>query len=115
MHLHASRRARRIRRNLQELPSHHRGRRERRQVLLLPYYGFTEGNPDRIHDAGWMCAQHRVGRAFGWLHSQYAGAEPTIPDYLVIVDDDSFMDMVAVMRSLEEAEKERKEAEFALG
>ncbi|KAL7483385.1 hypothetical protein ACHAW6_012291, partial [Cyclotella cf. meneghiniana] len=79
------------------------------------YYGFTEGNRDRTKDAGWVCAQRRLGRAFGWLHSQYAGEETTIPDYLVLVDDDSYMDMVAVVRSLEEAEKEQKGAAFALG
>lgn len=79
------------------------------------YYGLTEGNRDRTHDAGWVCAQRRVGRAFGWLHSQYAGGETTIPDYLALVDDDSYMDMVAVVRSLEEAEKEQKGAAFALG
>ena len=84
-------------------------------TFFSQYYGLTEGNRDRTNDAGWVCAQRRVGRAFGWLHSQYSGGETTIPDYLVLVDDDSYMDMVSVMRSLEEVEKQRKGAAFALG
>ncbi|KAL3795746.1 hypothetical protein HJC23_008233 [Cyclotella cryptica] len=85
------------------------------ESFFAQYYGFTEGNRDRTDDAGWVCAQRRVGRAFGWLHSQYAGGETSIPDYLALVDDDTYMDMVAVVRSLQHEEKEWKGAAFASG
>ena len=39
------------------------------------YYGFGEGLKDRSEEAGWVCAQRRVGPLLGWLQAQYAGGE----------------------------------------
>jgi hypothetical protein len=78
------------------------------------YYGVTEGGRIRSNDSGWVCAQRRPGRAFGWLHSQYAGGATTIPDYLLLVDDDSYLDMVEVVRILEGMEKKREGEAFGV-
>ena len=73
--------------------------------FLADYYGLTEGNRVRSGDAGWICAQRRVGRALGWLHSQYSGGKATMPDYLMVVDDDSYVDLLDVMSYLEQEAK----------
>lgn len=78
------------------------------------FYGVTEGGRTRSGDAGWMCAQRRVGRSFGWLHSQYAEGVTTIPDYLVIVDDDTYMDMEEVLTLLKDKENERGGGAFGM-
>lgn len=76
--------------------------------FFYKYYGVTEGGRDRSNDAGWMCAQRRPGRAFGWLHSQYVGGDTTIalPDYLLLVDDDTHVNMGSVMSFVEGVENE---------
>ena len=51
------------------------------------------------NDAGWICAQRRVGRALGWLNHQYTDLSNTdtaipdmeLPNMLIIVDDDTFV------------------------
>lgn len=78
------------------------------------YYGLSEGNRVRSEEAGWLCAQRRVGRALGWLHYQYAVEKMEIPDYLMVVDDDTFVDLVDVMKFLEEeADKNQDGGAFA--
>ena len=78
------------------------------------FYGLSEGNRVRSGDAGWVCAQRRVGRALGWLHSQYSGGKTDVPDYLMVVDDDTYVDLVDVMSYLEqEADKTEHAAAFA--
>ena len=70
------------------------------------YYGITEGGRDRTNDPGWMCAQRRPGRAFGWLHSQYKGVDASLPDYLLLVDDDTYVNMGSVMSFIKDVERE---------
>lgn len=99
------------------------------------YYGTTEGGNIRSDDAGWICAQRRSGRTLGWLHSQYyqGGIDYTgsnvssvggisgisvgsvsIPDYLMVVDDDTYVDMERVLTLLEQQQREEEE-EGAVG
>ena len=77
------------------------------------FYGATEGGI-RSGDAGWICAQRRLGRTFGWLHSQYVEGVTTIPDYLVLVDDDTYMDMEEVLKLLKGKEDELEGGAFGL-
>ena len=78
------------------------------------FYGLSEGNRVRSDDAGWICAQRRVGRALGWLHSQYSGGKTDIPDYLMVVDDDTYVDLVDVMNYLkQEDDRTENAAAFA--
>lgn len=56
--------------------------------LLPMLYGILA---DRSADAGWVCAQRRLGRAFGWLQSVYS--DSLLPDYLLLVDDDTYVDL----------------------
>ncbi|KAL3782062.1 hypothetical protein HJC23_006290 [Cyclotella cryptica] len=88
---------------------------DRIQAFFEEYYGLSEGNVVRSNDAGWICAQRRVGRAFGWLHAQYFEGQVDVPDYLMVVDDDTYLDLVDVMAYLErEREKiDNNEAAFA--
>lgn len=84
------------------------------------HYGETEGGRDRAGDAGWVCAQRRPGRALalGWLHSKYSIADTTkkggndIPDYLLMVDDDSYFDMSVIMEVLSEDDVGRGEGVY---
>ena len=64
------------------------------------YYGFGEGLRDHIKDTGWICAQRRIGPVLRWLEAQYAGAarESDLPDLLVLVDDDTVLDVDQVRR-----------------
>ena len=71
------------------------------QNFFTSYYGISEGGRTRTHDQGWVCAQRRLGRALGWLHAQYHVSGSDIPDYLFIVDDDTFVDTADVISYLE--------------
>lgn len=87
---------------------------EKMKSFFGEYYGVSEGGRVRSRDAGWVCAQRRVGRALGWLHSKYSGGDGDdkvdVPDYLMVVDDDTYVDLVDVMSYLEkEAEKKKGE------
>ena len=46
-------------------------------------------------ESGWLCAQRRIGRALGWIKNvPYAEqGNNTLPDFLLIVDDDTFIDL----------------------
>ena len=62
------------------------------------YYGFGEGLVDHQEEPGWVCAQRRVGPLLGWLQAQYGGGsnaeeEDPLPDLLVYLDDDTFVDV----------------------
>ena len=48
-------------------------------------------NAEGSNDAGFICAQRRVGRVFGWLHSVYS--EGNLPDYLLLVEDDTYVNL----------------------
>ena len=62
------------------------------------YYG--EGLEDYAKEAGWLCAQRRIGSLLGWLQEQYAGGARGggLPDLLVYVGDDTFLDLNQVRR-----------------
>ena len=83
------------------------------KTFFSNFYGATEGGI-RSGDAGWICAQRRLGRTFGWLHSQYAEGVTVIPDYLVLVDDDTYMDMEEVLKLLKGKEDEREGGAFGM-
>mmetsp|Transcript_44144 Transcript_44144/g.79182 ORF Transcript_44144/g.79182 Transcript_44144/m.79182 type:complete len:400 (-) Transcript_44144:171-1370(-) len=51
-----------------------------------------EASGFKTHNAGWFCAQRRPGHALGWLQAMYQN-ETMIPDILLIVDDDTSMDI----------------------
>ena len=59
--------------------------------FLTNFYGYPEGNTDRSNDVGFICAQRRVGRVFGWLHSVYSVRN--LPDYLLLVEDDTYINL----------------------
>jgi len=70
-------------------------------------YGETDGGVRR--DGGWVCAQRRVGRALGWLHNQYRNRENgddsmLLPDVLVLVDDDTALDMANLKKHIVDEE-----------
>lgn len=44
---------------------------------------------DVINHAGWFCAQRRPGHALGWLQAMYGNETMSIPDLLILVDDDT--------------------------
>ena len=45
------------------------------------------------HKAGWFCAQRRIGPALGLLQTVYQDNSTSIPDILVLVDDDTSVDI----------------------
>ncbi len=55
---------------------------------------------------GWFCAQRRPGHALGWLQSMYQDPS-NIPDILIIVDDDTSLDIEAVQLWMSEAKGPR--------
>lgn len=56
--------------------------------------GYTVSD-DRVRkDSGWLCAQRRIGRALAWLKKIYL-MEDDLPDYLLLVDDDTYFDLVS--------------------
>ena len=48
---------------------------------------------------GWYCAQRRPGHALGWLQNMYQNPA-NIPDILIIVDDDTSVDIEEVQRHM---------------
>jgi hypothetical protein len=55
---------------------------------------------------GWFCAQRRPGHSLGWLQSMYQDPA-SIPVILVIVDDDTAVDIEAVQLWMSEAKGPR--------
>lgn len=88
---------------------------ERMTSFFQKYYGLSEGSRVRSRDPGWICAQRRVGRAFGWLHSMYSSSSNgvKVPDYLMIVDDDTYVDLVHVVKYMEKQEQASPGRAFA--
>jgi len=72
------------------------------ETFAIHRYGETEAG--LRHEAGWVCAQRRVGRALGWVHhrysrySQHNNHSTTLPDLLLLVDDDTSLDMSNLKR-----------------
>ncbi|KAL9189189.1 hypothetical protein ACHAXT_011679 [Thalassiosira profunda] len=59
-----------------------------------PNLGSKEFGGGHVDQPGWFCAQRRVGRALGWLSHKYKGVDPSeLPDGLLIVDDDTSVDL----------------------
>jgi hypothetical protein len=58
------------------------------------FYTLTEGYVHR-YDAGWLCAQRRVARGLGYLLSVFdvQEHEADLPDFLLVVDDDTYFDI----------------------
>ncbi len=56
--------------------------------LRVKTYGLSSWNDTNGHNSGWYCAQRRHGRALGWLRAAYQNST-TMPDFLLIVDDDT--------------------------
>ena len=80
------------------------------ESFVASRYGQGEGGADHRNDAGWICAQRRVGIALGWLQEEYGydgkSDDPTpLPDALLLVDDDSYLDVgrVGKYMAMEEA------------
>lgn len=72
------------------------------------WYGIVESGANRSRDKGWVCAQRRIGRAFEWLQSQYSSkTEPSepLPDALLLVDDDTYLDVGRVASYIAMQEK----------
>jgi len=66
----------------------------RKSVQEFISEGYTAVEDKKRSEAGWLCAQRRVGRALGWLKGvAYADKEIVLPDYLLIVDDDTYIDL----------------------
>jgi len=66
----------------------------------LPNVGTKEYGIGHGDSGGWICAQRRVGKALGWLQAVYSSSRKggvkvkrSIPDILVIVDDDTSVDL----------------------
>jgi len=66
----------------------------------LPNVGTKEYGIGHGNSGGWICAQRRVGKALGWLQAVYSSSRKggvkvkrSIPDILVIVDDDTSVDL----------------------
>jgi len=66
----------------------------------LPHVGTKEYGIGHGNSGGWICAQRRVGKALGWLQAVYSSSRKggvkvkrSIPDVLVIVDDDTSVDL----------------------
>jgi hypothetical protein len=64
---------------------------------MRPY--FNEKNPDK---GGWICAQKRPIDALSQIMELYEKETP-LPDYLLIVDDDTYLAMPEVHQYLKEA------------
>jgi hypothetical protein len=96
-------------------------RNEKMNRFFGEFYGITEGDRVRSTDAGWVCAQRRVGRALGYLNVRYGGGAADaaetihIPDYLIVVDDDSYVDLVDVVTYLEKRQVHHQDATVMAG
>ncbi len=63
-------------------------------------FGLASGHGLETHQAGWFCAQRRPGHSLGWLQAMYADQE-NIPDLLLLVDDDTSVDIDKVVKQME--------------
>lgn len=73
-------------------------------LFFSNHFGETEGGHDRSGDPGWVCAQRRPGRALAWLHQVYVDQAEELPDYLLMVDDDSYVDMPELLVTLQDSQ-----------
>ena len=62
-------------------------------------YGAASGK-SRQSRAGWFCAQRRIGPALGFLGLLYQDNTTNIPDILVLVDDDTSVDIEKVKHQM---------------
>ena len=57
--------------------------------------GYTLAEGVIRRDAGWLCAQRRVGRSLAWIQKMFTERSDDLPDYLLLVDDDTYVDLVS--------------------
>ena len=57
--------------------------------------GYTLAEGVIRRDAGWLCAQRRVGRSLAWIQKMFTERSNDLPDYLLLVDDDTYVDLVS--------------------
>lgn len=60
---------------------------------------YPNGNAKEKKGWGWFCAQRRPGHALGWLQHMYQDPA-NIPDMLIIVDDDTAVDIELANRQM---------------
>jgi hypothetical protein len=60
---------------------------------------WPDGHQRKYKGWGWFCAQRRPGHALGWLQKAYQDVA-MIPDVLMLVDDDTFVDIEEVQRQM---------------
>ena len=63
-------------------------------------FGFASGYGRDERKAGWYCAQRRPGHALGWLKKMYQNVT-MIPDYLLLVDDNTSVDIGKMVRQMQ--------------
>ena len=90
----------------------------------LPHVGTNEYGIGHGNSGGWICAQRRVGKALGWLEAVYSihrkggvKVKRSIPDILVIVDDDTSVDLNKIKQFMikEENSSSSEEPNIAAG
>lgn len=59
----------------------------------------AKGNP-----AGWLCAQARPAFGFGKVVDHYRQYRPELPDYLIIMDDDTYYNIELFEAFMKETE-----------
>ena len=69
----------------------------KQQMYLSTCY--PNGNAKEKKGWGWFCAQRRPGHALGWLQHMYQDPA-NIPDMLMIVDDDTAVDIELANRQM---------------
>ena len=57
---------------------------------------------DKVNPPGWWCAQKRPIEGFKVAMSKYKSGESVVPDYLVITDDDSWLNIERLVTQLQE-------------
>jgi FAD binding domain len=64
---------------------------------------------------GWMCAQRRFARAIASVLSRYQTKQEEFPDYLLLVDDDTYFNMELLQQLELQHRKPQQEAYVAAG
>eukprot|EP00566_Odontella_aurita_P009927 CAMPEP_0113599688 /NCGR_PEP_ID=MMETSP0015_2-20120614/42287_1 /TAXON_ID=2838 /ORGANISM="Odontella" /LENGTH=430 /DNA_ID=CAMNT_0000507855 /DNA_START=254 /DNA_END=1546 /DNA_ORIENTATION=- /assembly_acc=CAM_ASM_000160 len=65
-------------------------------IRTQKFYKDPELLKSNEHAAGWICAQKRPADGFSATHDYYKGHNEELPDFLFIVDDDTFINMELV-------------------
>mmetsp|Transcript_9844 Transcript_9844/g.15112 ORF Transcript_9844/g.15112 Transcript_9844/m.15112 type:complete len:434 (-) Transcript_9844:205-1506(-) len=62
---------------------------------LRPYYGRIKWLAKKKNPAGWLCAQQRPYAGFYKAYMHYQKTKQSLPNFFIIVDDDSYYNMDA--------------------